>query len=50
MVDVGDKPVTVRTARASAVLRGAPDTVRRVRAGDLAKGDAIATARPYGRG
>jgi len=45
MIDVGGKPVTVRTARASARLRARPETVARVRAGTLEKGDAIATAR-----
>ncbi len=45
MVDVGGKPVSPRTARASARLRAAPETIRRIRAGDLEKGDAIATAR-----
>lgn len=45
MVDVGGKPVTLRTARASARLRAAPETVRRIRAGDLEKGDAVAAAR-----
>jgi cyclic pyranopterin phosphate synthase len=45
MVDVGGKPVTTRTARASARLRARPETVARIRAGSLEKGDAIATAR-----
>jgi cyclic pyranopterin phosphate synthase len=45
MIDVGGKPVTLRTARASARLRAAPETIRRIRAGTLEKGDAIATAR-----
>ena len=45
MIDVGGKPVTLRTARASAVLRAQPETIRRIRAGELEKGDAIATAR-----
>jgi cyclic pyranopterin phosphate synthase len=45
MIDVGGKPVTTRTARASARLRAHPETVARVRAGTLEKGDAIATAR-----
>jgi cyclic pyranopterin monophosphate synthase len=45
MIDVGDKPVTARTARASAALRANPATVARIRAGDLVKGDAVATAR-----
>ena len=45
MIDVGGKPVTLRTARASARLRANPETIRRIRAGELEKGDAIATAR-----
>jgi cyclic pyranopterin phosphate synthase len=45
MVDVGGKPVSQRTARASARLRTAPETIQRIRAGGLEKGDAIATAR-----
>jgi cyclic pyranopterin phosphate synthase len=45
MIDVGDKPVTTRTARASARLRARPETVSRIRTGDLQKGDALATAR-----
>jgi cyclic pyranopterin phosphate synthase len=45
MVDVGGKPVSQRTARASARLRAAPETIQRIRAGGLEKGDAIATAR-----
>jgi len=45
MIDVGDKPVTPRTARASARLRARPDTVTRIRTGSLEKGDAVATAR-----
>ena len=48
MIDVGDKPVTVRTARASARLRAGPSTVARIRAGGLEKGDAVATARLAG--
>jgi cyclic pyranopterin phosphate synthase len=45
MVDVGDKPPSRRFARASARLRAAPETIRRIRAGGLEKGDAVATAR-----
>ena len=45
MIDVGGKPVTVRTARASARLRALPATVLRIRQGGLEKGDAVATAR-----
>lgn len=45
MIDVGGKPVTLRTARASARLRTRAETVARIRAGSLDKGDAVATAR-----
>ena len=45
MVDVGDKPLGTRTARASARLRARPATIERIRAGALEKGDATATAR-----
>ncbi|MFM8734757.1 MAG: cyclic pyranopterin monophosphate synthase MoaC [Pirellulales bacterium] len=45
MIDVGGKPVTLRTARASARLTAAAETVRRIRAGGLEKGDAVAAAR-----
>jgi cyclic pyranopterin phosphate synthase len=48
MIDVGGKPVTLRTARASAVLRARPETVERIRSGGLEKGDAVATARIAG--
>ncbi len=48
MVDVGDKTVSRRTARATARLRGSPESIRRILAGDLAKGDAISTARIAG--
>ena len=48
MIDVGAKPVTLRTARASARLRALPETIRRIRAHELDKGDAIATARLAG--
>ena len=48
MVDVGAKPVSLRTARASAMLRARPETIRRIREGDLEKGDAVATARLAG--
>lgn len=48
MVDVGDKPVTARTAVASARLRLQPGTARRLAAGDLPKGDALPVARVAG--
>ena len=46
MVDVGGKPLSRRSARASAEVRMAPDTVRRLR--ELPKGDALATAQVAG--
>jgi cyclic pyranopterin phosphate synthase len=48
MIDVGDKPVSRRTARATARLRASPESIRRILAGELAKGDAVATARIAG--
>ena len=48
MIDVGDKPVTARTARASARLTAGSETIRRIRGGELEKGDAVATARIAG--
>ena len=48
MIDVGGKAVTPRTARASARLRALPETIRRIQALELDKGDAIATARLAG--
>ncbi len=45
MIDVGDKPVTRRRATARATVRLAPDVVRRVREGELEKGDALAVCR-----
>ena len=48
MIDVGGKAVTLRTARASARLRAQPETIRRIQALELDKGDAIATARLAG--
>ena len=48
MVDVGDKDVTRRTARAQAVVRMRPETLRALLAGNLKKGDALAAARIAG--
>ena len=48
MIDVGGKPVTLRTARASARLKAAAATVARIRSGSLDKGDALAAARLAG--
>ena len=46
MVDVGDKPASRRRAVASAEVRMAPETARRLR--DLPKGDALTTAQLAG--
>jgi cyclic pyranopterin monophosphate synthase len=46
MVDVGDKPVSRRRAVASAEVRMASETARRLR--ELPKGDALATAQLAG--
>jgi cyclic pyranopterin phosphate synthase len=48
MIDVGGKPISLRTARASGRLVARPETLARIRAGTLDKGDAIATARLAG--
>ena len=44
MVDVADKPITRRTASASGVLRMRPETLARIQAGKIAKGDVLAVA------
>jgi cyclic pyranopterin monophosphate synthase len=48
MIDVGGKPITVRTARAAGRLLARPETVTLFRAGQLAKVDAVAAARLAG--
>lgn len=48
MVDVGDKPETRRTARASALVRMAPGTREAVLEGNLPKGEVFNTARIAG--
>jgi cyclic pyranopterin phosphate synthase len=48
MVDVGAKPETNRTARASAVVRMRPETLQLVRDKGLAKGDVLEVARLAG--
>jgi cyclic pyranopterin phosphate synthase len=47
MVDVGEKPATMREATAECVVRMSPETMRKVREGG-AKGDAIQVARVAG--
>ncbi|WP_123041867.1 cyclic pyranopterin monophosphate synthase MoaC [Cohnella candidum] len=48
MVDVSDKPVTARTAAAEAKVTMAPETLRRIREGSVAKGDVLAVAQVAG--
>jgi cyclic pyranopterin phosphate synthase len=48
MVDVGEKAVSDRRARARAVVRMAPETAAAVARGDAPKGDVVATARIAG--
>jgi len=48
MVDVGAKPVTKRVALARGAVRMRPDTAARIAAGQLKKGDVVATARLAG--
>ncbi|MFM7137191.1 MAG: cyclic pyranopterin monophosphate synthase MoaC [Planctomycetota bacterium] len=48
MIDVGGKPVSLRTARASARLVARAETLARIRDGGLEKGDALAAARLAG--
>lgn len=44
MVDVADKNITQRVAVASGVLRMLPETLARIRAGKIAKGDVLTVA------
>lgn len=48
MVDVGGKPVSQRTARASALVRMAPETLALICDKKLAKGDVLEVARLSG--
>jgi len=48
MIDVGGKPIALRTARAAARLLALPETVARIRERRLDKGDALAAARLAG--
>ena len=45
MIDVGDKPVTRRTARARAFVRLAPVVLQAIADGTLPKGDVLGVAR-----
>lgn len=48
MVDVGDKPVTVRTATAEGRVRMSPEAYALVAAQEIAKGDVLAVAEVAG--
>jgi cyclic pyranopterin phosphate synthase len=48
MVDVSEKDETDRVAVAGARVRMQPETLARIQAGDIAKGDVLATARLAG--
>ncbi|WP_077528666.1 cyclic pyranopterin monophosphate synthase MoaC [Vreelandella utahensis] len=48
MVDVGDKAVTQREARAGGTIRMQPETLDMILAGEHPKGDVLATARIAG--
>ena len=48
MVDVGEKAVTTRTAAASATICMQPETLEKLLAADLKKGDGLGTARIAG--
>ena len=48
MVDVSDKAVTKRTARAETFVETRPDVVERLASGELPKGEALGTARIAG--
>lgn len=48
MVDVGEKPVTVRVAKASGLVRMAATTLRLIRDRQMSKGDVLEVARLAG--
>lgn len=48
MVDVGEKNISQRTARAAACVRMQPQTLRALLSNELKKGDALASARIAG--
>ena len=48
MVDVGDKPISDRWARASGAIRMQPETLKAIRENALKKGDVLATAKIAG--
>ncbi len=48
MVDVSEKPVTHRTARAAATVHMAPATAEKIQTGAIGKGDVLAVAQVAG--
>jgi cyclic pyranopterin phosphate synthase len=48
MVDVSDKEITARTAVARTSVKMAPDTLARIKAGTIGKGDVLAVAQIAG--
>lgn len=48
MVDISAKPMSARRAVASTLVRMSPETLERIRSGELQKGDAFAVARLAG--
>ena len=48
MVDISAKPMSARRAVASALVRMSQETLKRIRSGELQKGDAFAVARLAG--
>ncbi|MEZ6130030.1 MAG: cyclic pyranopterin monophosphate synthase MoaC [Planctomycetaceae bacterium] len=48
MVDVGDKPVTLRTAKAEGFVLMRPETLRTIRQKQISKGDVLEVARLAG--
>lgn len=48
MVAVGDKEVTKRQATASGIIKTAPATIERIRAGGIVKGDVLTVAQVAG--
>jgi cyclic pyranopterin phosphate synthase len=48
MVDIGDKPDSLRVARAQSIVNMRPETLTLIIGGDIAKGDTLAVARLAG--
>ncbi len=48
MVDVSDKDITLRTARAACVVRMKPETIELIKSGGIKKGDVLSVAQVGG--